>query len=180
MIRDNEPRNARHAPKAKHFSQTSNNQCHGVSPAHCRLEMYIAESIRLALEIPPEQRNFSDQILYRSFNEKYGVHSSSQSALPSNFEPRGFEPFQLRCHTFDLMDQPADVKTEAKLAAGRTHADITGLNHQGELIGIVEIVRSTPSDGGTDNDSALAGIPPKPVPPVPPRPEPPPGKRDWD
>ena len=37
-----EARSPRNAPKSKHFSHTSNSQCHGEGPAHYRLKMGIA------------------------------------------------------------------------------------------------------------------------------------------
>ena len=43
----------RNAPKSKHFSHTLNSQCHGEGPAHYRLKMGIAESIRMAREMRP-------------------------------------------------------------------------------------------------------------------------------
>lgn len=86
-------RSPRSAPKTKHLSHTSNSQCHGEGPAHYRLKMGIAESIRMAREMRPEQRNSRGQISYQCSDERYGVYCSSKFAPPSNFEPKGFEQF---------------------------------------------------------------------------------------
>ncbi len=151
-------RSPRSAPKTKHFSHTSNSQCHGEGPAHYSLKMDIAESIRRALEMPPERRNFHGQIFYRCPNEKYGVHCIDKSAPPSNFRPKMMPEFQLGYHNFDLLKQLTEVKTEARLADGKTRADIAGFNHQGKPIWIIEIVRSTLSDAATDN-AQNSGLP---------------------
>ena len=151
-------RSPRSAPKTKHFSHTSNSQCHGEGPAHYSLKMDIAESIRRALDMPPERRNFHGQIFYRCPNEKYGVHCIDKSAPPSNFRPKMMPEFQLGYHNFDLLKQLTEVKTEARLADGKTRADIAGFNHQGKPIWIIEIVRSTLSDAATDN-AQNSGLP---------------------
>ena len=148
----------RGAPKTKHFSHTSNSQCHGEGPAHYCLKMDIAKSIRIAREMRPEQRNSRGLISYQCPDEKYGVHCLFKSAPPSNFEPKGFEQFRLGYHHFDLLKQLAEVRTEARLAAGKTRADIAGFNDQGELIWAIEIVRSTLSDAATKN-AAKTGLP---------------------
>ena len=77
--------------------------------------------------------------------------ASSRGAPPSDFEPKGFEQLQLGYHHFDLLENLAQVKTEARLAGGRTRADIAGFNHQVEPIWIIEIVRSTVSNAAIEN-----------------------------
>ena len=151
----------RSAPKTKHFSHTSNSQCHGEGPAHYRLKMGIAESIRNAREMRPEQRNFRGQIFYQCPDEKYGVHCLFKSAPPSSFEriqEPGFDPLRLGYHSFDLLDKLASVETEAHFPAGRTRSDIAGFDHQGKPIWIIEIVRSTLSDAAIDN-ARQTGLP---------------------
>lgn len=48
----------------------------------------------------------------------------------------------------------AEVRTEARLAAGKTRADIAGFNDRGEPIWIIEIVRSTVSNAAIENAQA--------------------------
>ena len=120
--------------------------------------MDIADSIRIALRMLPEQRNFRGRISYKCPDETYGVHCIFKGALPSNLEPTGFEPFQLGYHDFNLLGNLAEVRTEARLAAGKTRADIAGFNHQGEPIWIIEIVRSTLSSAATEN-AKRGGLP---------------------
>ena len=152
-------RSRRNAPRPKHFSHTSNSKCHGEGPAHYRLKMGIAESIRTALVTPPDRRNFRGEIFYLCPNEKYGVHCQFKAAPPSNLNPQMTIPFlQLGHHTFDLMRQLAEVRTEARLSGGKTRADIAGFNHQGKPIWIIEIVRSSLSGAATDNAEST-GIP---------------------
>lgn len=137
-------RSRRSVPRAKHFSHNSNSKCHGEGPAHYRLKMGIAESIRTVLQMRPDRRNFQGQIFYRCPNEKYGVHCIFKDAPPSNFNPQMTIPdLQLGHHIFDLTEQLADVRTEARLAGGKTRADIAGFDHQGNPIWIIEIVRSS-------------------------------------
>lgn len=63
----------RRPPRAKHFSHTSHSQCHGEGPAHYRLKIGIAESIREALTMPADQRNSRGYMHYRCPDEQYGV-----------------------------------------------------------------------------------------------------------
>ena len=151
---DSQPRR----PRRKHFSHTSNSKCHGEGPAHYRLKMDIAESVRMALQMQQEQRNFRGRISYRCPDEAYGVHCIFKGAPPSNFEPKGFERLQLGYHDFDLLRNLAEVKTEARLAGGKTRADIAGFDDQGEPIWIIEIVRSTVSNAAIANATA-SGLP---------------------
>ena len=106
----------------------------------------------------PLKREQLRLISYQCPDEKYGVHCLFKSAPPSNFEPKGFEQFQLGYHHFDLLKQLAKVRTEARLAAGKTRADIAGFNDQGEPIWAIEIVRSTLSAAATKN-AAKTGLP---------------------
>lgn len=140
--------------RRKHFSHTSNSKCHGEGPAHYRLKMDIADSIRTALGMRPEERNFRGEIAYRCPDEKYGVHCIFKGAPPSNLEPKGFEQLQLGYHHFDLLENLAEVRTEARLASGRTRADIAGFNYEGEPIWVIEILRSTISDAAIENAEA--------------------------
>ena len=151
-------RSRQSVPKTKHFSHTSNSRCHREGPAHYRLKTAIAASIRNAREMRPEQRNSRGLISYQCPDEKYGVHCLFKSAPPSNFEPKGFEQFQLGYHHFDLLKHLVEVRTEAHLAAGKTRADIAGFNDQGEPIWAIKIVRSTLSDAATKN-AAKTGLP---------------------
>ena len=145
-------------PRRKHFSHTSNSKCHGEGPAHYRLKTDIAESVRIALQMPPEQHNFRGRISYRCPDETYGVHCIFKDAPPSNFEPKGFEHLQLGYHDFDLLRNLAEVKTEARLPGGKTRADIAGFDDQGQPIWIIEIVRSTVSNAAIENAEAT-GLP---------------------
>ncbi len=144
----------RSKPRRKYFSHTSNSKCHGEGPAHYRLKMDIADSVRRSLQMPPEQRNFRGRISYQCPDETYGVHCIFKGAPPSNFEPKGFEQLQLGYHDFDLLQNLAEVRTEARLAAGKTRADIAGFNDQDEPIWIIEIVRSTMSNVAIENAQA--------------------------
>ena len=148
----------RNAPKAKHFSHTSNSQCHGEGPAHYRLKMAIAESVRLARLMPPNQRNFRGKISYRCSDEQYGIHCMLKDAPPSNLTARGFRELELGYHDFDLLEGLNEVRTEARLDNGKTRADIAGFNEQGQPIWIIEIIRSTLSNAAIDN-AKQTGLP---------------------
>ncbi len=141
----------RRPPRTKHFSHTSNSQCHGEGPAHYRLKMGIAESIRMALTMPANQRNSRGYIHYRCPDERYGVNCLFKGAPPSNLDPQGFQELQLGYHQFDLLKGLAEVKTEARLSGGRTRADIAGFDAHGKRIWAIEIVRSTLSNSATEN-----------------------------
>ena len=138
-------------PRTKHFSHTSNSQCHGEGPAHYRLKMGIAESIRMALTMPADQRNSRGYIHYRCPDERYGVNCLFKGAPPSNLEPQGFQELQLGYHQFDLLKSLAEVRTEAQLSGGKTRADIAGFDAHGEPIWIIEILRSTLSNSAIEN-----------------------------
>ena len=108
--------------------------------------------------MPAEQRNFRGRISYRCPDETYGVHCIFKDATPSNFEPKGFERLQLGYHDFDLLRNLTEVKTEVRLTAGKTRADIAGFDDQGEPIWIIEIIRSTVSNAAIENAKA-SGLP---------------------
>ena len=54
-------------------------------------------------------------------------------------------------HHFDLIDRLVEVRTEARLAGGKTRADIAGFDQQGKPLWIIEIVRSTLSGSAIDH-----------------------------
>ena len=144
--------------RRKHFSHTSNSKCHGEGPAHYRLKMDIAESVRMALQMPQEQRTFRGGISYRCPDETFGVHCIFKDAPPTKLEPKGFGELQLGYHDFDLLCCLAEITTEARFADGKTRADIAGFDDQGEPIWIIEIVRSTISNAAIENAKA-SGLP---------------------
>ena len=79
----------------------------------------------------PDQRNFRGQISYRCPDEKYGVHCLFKGPPPSDFEPNRLEQLQLGYDHFVLLKNLTRVKTEARLAGGRTRAGLDAGNANG-------------------------------------------------
>ena len=159
----------RHQARRKHFSHTSNSKCHGEGPAHYRVKTTLCRAINHALKMPRESRNAHGQIDYRCPDPDYGPKDIMKVAPGSRGMNQEFEQLQHGYHSYDLLhdsrglrfdDSPALDRAECEvwLDGRRTRGDIAGKDKDGNVLWVIEIMRSGLSRAAIDR-AQEKGIP---------------------
>ena len=153
----------KHGPiRGKHFSHTAKSGCGGEGPAHYYLKTGICRSINAALATPSSQRNMHGTLRYACPDLEYGLNCMFQMGVATSGKQTGhpiIPSLENGNHSYDLLSGLYEAKCEVLMDNGKTRADIAGVDQNGDVIWVIEIVRTSLSKAAV----AAAGKGPHPT-----------------